>query len=93
VHAIGLLIQSEYFDIFDSMLGSVLILALDETDRYDHNAKQETPSETARIFFKNMDIVDGEKYKGISNDNTFYFDSEQNENKYLDTSLLTNWLN
>jgi len=99
VRAIGLLIQSEYFDIFDSILRSILIQALAETDSYNDNAKQETPSETVRIFLenvisgvKNMDIVGGEKYKGISNDSTFYFDSEQNENKSIDTSLLNTWL-
>lgn len=99
VRAIGSLIQSEHFDIFDSILRSILILALAETDGYDNNAKQETPSETARVILenvisgaKNMDIVDGEKYEGISNDNTVYFDSEQNENQSIDTSLLTTWL-
>jgi len=80
-------------------LRSLLILALDETDGYDDDAKQETLSKTVRIFLenvisgvKNNDNVDAEKYKGISNDSAFYFDSEQNEQITLNTSLLTSWL-
>jgi len=99
VRAIGLLIQSEYFDFFDSILRSILILALAETDGYDHDVRQETPAETARIFLenlisgiKNIDNVDAEKYKGISNESEFYFDSEKNEQNFLETPFLTTWL-
>jgi len=99
VRSIGLLIQSEYFDSFDSILRSIFILALAEKDGYD-DAKQETPAETARIFLKSLisgvkiveQNVDAEKYKGTSNDNLFYFDSEPNEQNSLDTSHLTTWL-
>jgi len=93
-----LLIQSEYFDFFDSILRSILILAIAETDGHD-DVKQETPAETARKFLENLisgvksaDYVDSEKYKGISSDNKFYFDTEKSEENSLDTSLLNTWL-
>lgn len=99
MRSVGLLIRSESFEHFDCIIRNILILAMAETDGHD-NINEKTPSETSRIFLENLisgtNITDrsaGKYYKGIQEEDVFYFDPEDNLVNVKKGSPIDTWLN